>query len=240
MTPNAPTGIISTTERDKAYQECARWISDSSNLLIGFWDGMEPRGIGGTSDTVSYRTSDVYTKTFVHESESGFLHINASNGERDFKVNCTCAGHKSISTRHMKFLDELDNLNGHIEESEVPSQGDQLKLYFHQFDSSASTLQKRFNRRTVSLFAGAFLALQCAFIQQQTFSLLWLSLSALAMAITITLWWSLWRLRIKSAYETFRFIAELLRIQIWWNECGLKPSMTTLNTTTSGTPRTRY
>ena len=222
MTPHAPTGFISTTVRDKAYQECARWISDSSNLLIGFWDGMEPRGIGGTSDTVSYRTSDVYTKTFVHESESGFLHINASNGERDFKVNCTCAGHKSISAMHMKFLDELDNLNGHIEESEVPSQGDQLKLYFHQFDTSASTLQKRFNRRTVSLFAGAFLALQCAFIQQQTFSLLWLSLSALAMAITITLWWSLWRLRIKSAYETFRFIAELLRIQIWWNECGLK------------------
>jgi hypothetical protein len=42
------------------------------------------------------------------------------------------------------------------------------------------------------------------------------------MIITITLWWTLWKLKIKSAYETFRFVAELLRIQIWWNECGLE------------------
>ena len=222
ITPNAPTGEVAATARDKAYQECARWISDNSNLLIGFWDGLEPRGIGGTSDTVSYRTSDVYTKTFVHESESGFLHIKASNGERNFKENCSCAGHKAVSTRHVKFLDELDNLNSHIEQSEPASENDQLKLFFNKFDTSASTLQTRFNRRTVSLFACAFLTLQFAFIQQQTFSLLWLSLSALAMTITITLWWSLWRLRIKSAYETLRFVAELLRIQIWWNECGVK------------------
>lgn len=222
ITPNAPTEEILTTARDKAYQECARWISDNSNLLIGFWDGREPRGIGGTSDTVSYRTSDVYTKTFVHQSESGFLHIKASNGERDFKENCTCAGHKIVSTQHAQFLNELDNLNSHIEQSEVIREDDQLKLYFQQFDSSATTLQKRFNRRTISLFACAFLTLQFAFIQQQTFSLFWLSLSALAMAITITLWWSLWRLRIKSAYETLRFVAELLRIQIWWDECGIR------------------
>lgn len=222
ITPNAPTEEILTTARDKAYQECARWISDNSNLLISFWDGREPRGIGGTSDTVSYRTSDVYTKTFVHQSESGFLHIKASNGERDFKENCTCAGHKIVSTQHAQFLNELDNLNSHIEQSEVIREDDQLKLYFQQFDSSATTLQKRFNRRTISLFACAFLTLQFAFIQQQTFSLFWLSLSALAMAITITLWWSLWRLRIKSAYETLRFVAELLRIQIWWDECGIR------------------
>lgn len=222
ITPNAPTGEVTATARDKAYQECARWISDNSNLLIGFWDGLEPRGIGGTSDTVSYRTGDVYTKTFVHGSESGFLHIKASNGERNFKEDCSCAGHKVVSTRHVKFLDELDNLNGHIEQSESAPENDQLKLYFDKFDTSASTLQTRFNRRTVSLFACAFLTLQFAFIQQLTFSLLWLSLSALAMTITSTLWWSLWRLRIKSAYETLRFVAELLRIQIWWNECGVQ------------------
>jgi hypothetical protein len=109
-----------------------------------------------------------------------------------------------------------------MEPSKTRPEGDQLKLFFTQFDISATTLQKRFNRRTVSLFACALITLQLAFIQQQTFSLLWLSLSALTMIVTLTLWWSLWKLRIKSAYETFRFVAELLRIQNWWNECGLK------------------
>ena len=54
ISPHAPTGKFSAKLRDKAYQESARWISDNSSLLIGFWDGTEPRGIGGTSDTVSY------------------------------------------------------------------------------------------------------------------------------------------------------------------------------------------
>ena len=222
ISPHSPTGKFSAKLRDKAYQESARWISDNSSLLIGFWDGTEPRGIGGTSDTVSYRTSDVYTKKFVHESESGFLHIKASNGDRDFNENCTCAGHKIASTQHEKFLDELDSLNSLLEPCEITPVSNQLKVFFHQFDTGATSLQKRFNRRTISLFSCAFITVQFAFIQQQTFSLLWLSLSALAMMVTGTLWWSLWRLRIKSSYETLRFVAELLRIQIWWNECGLK------------------
>ena len=222
ISPHSPTGKFSAKLRDKAYQESARWISDNSSLLIGFWDGTEPRGIGGTSDTVSYRTSDVYTKKFVHEIESGFLHIKASNGDRDFNENCTCAGHKIASTQHEKFLDEIDSLNSLLEPCEITPVSNQLKVFFHQFDNGATSLQKRFNRRTISLFSCAFITVQFAFIQQQTFSLLWLSLSALAMMVTGTLWWSLWRLRIKSSYETLRFVAELLRIQIWWNECGLK------------------
>ena len=220
--PHSPNGEFSTALRDKAYQGSARWISDNSNLLISFWDGSEPKGIGGTSDTVNYRMGGAYTTTLVHESESGFLHIKASNGERNFIENCQCVGHEIAGTQHAKFLFELNKLNSHMELVEIEPERDQLKLYFNQFDASATKLQKRFNRRTISLFSCAFLTLQFAFIQQQTFSLLWLSISALAMTITVTLWWSLWRLRIKSAYETLRFVAELLRIQIWWNECGLQ------------------
>lgn len=222
ISPHSPTGKFTATLRDKSYQESARWISDNSNLLIGFWDGLEPRGIGGTSDTVSYRVSDISTRKFVHESESGFIHIKASNGERNFHENCKCAGHEIVNAQYEKFLDELDNLNSLIEPSKITPERNQLKLFFHQFDTGATTLQKRFNRRTISIFACAFLTVQFAFIQQQTFSFLWLSLSTLAMLVTGTQWWSLWRLRIKSSYETLRFVAEFLRIQIWWDECGLK------------------
>jgi hypothetical protein len=222
ITPNSPSGRIGATMRNKAYQECARWISDNSNLLIGFWDGMEPRGIGGTSETINYRMSDVYAKPHMRERELDFLHIQASNGDRDFKESCECSGHKLDTNQHPKFLNELDNLNRLMEPPQFTPENNQLKSFFQQFDSSATALQKRFNRRTISLFAWALLTLQFVFIQQQTLSLLWLSFSALAMIITITLWWTLWKLKIKSAYETFRFVAELLRIQIWWNECGLK------------------
>ena len=62
VSPHSPTGKVTGKLRDKAYQECARWISDNSNLLIGFWDGMESKGVGGTSETISYRTSDEYTE----------------------------------------------------------------------------------------------------------------------------------------------------------------------------------
>ena len=222
VSPHSPNGRVTGKLRDKAYQECARWISDNSNLLIGFWDGMEPKGVGGTSETINYRTSDEYTETLVSERQSDFLHIMASNGERNFKQNCTCAGHGKVYKKQIKLLHELENLNNLVEIGETNSEKNQLKLYFNKFDVTASRLQKRFNRKNVALFTWAFLALQFAFIQQRTFSLFWLTTSSVALIITLFIWWSLWKPQIKSAYETFRFVAELLRIQIWWNECGLK------------------
>jgi len=222
VAPLSPTGRVTGKLRDKAYQECARWISDNSNLLIGFWDGMEPKGVGGTSETISYRTSDEYTETLVSERQSDFLHIKASNGERNFKQNCTCTGHGKDSKKQTKLLYELENLNNLVEIGAKEAEKDQLGLYFNQFDATASMLQKRFNRMNVALFTWAFLALQFAFIQQRTFSVFWLTSSSVALLITLLIWWSLWKQQIKSAYETFRFVAELLRIQIWWNQCGLK------------------
>ena len=222
VSPHSPSGRVTGKLRDKAYQECARWISDNSNLLISFWDGMESKGVGGTSETISYRTSDEYTETLVSERQSDFLHIKASNGERNFKQNCTCAGHGKDYKKQIKLLHELENLNNLVEIGTKDSEKEQLKLYFNQFDVTASRLQKRFNQKNVALFTWAFLALQFAFIQQRTFSLFWLITSSVALMITLLIWWSLWKPQIKSAYETFRFVAELLRIQIWWNECGLK------------------
>lgn len=229
VSPHSPTGRVTGKLRDKAYQECARWISDNSNLLIGFWDGMEPKGVGGTSETISYRTSDEYTETLVSERQSDFLHIKASNGDRNFKQNCTCTGHEKVSKKQTKLLYELENLNNLVEIGARDSEKDQLKLFFDQFDATASTLQKRFNRMNVALFTWAFLALQFAFIQQRTFTLFWLTSSSLALMVTLLIWWLLWKSQIKSAYETFRFVAELLRIQIWWNECGLKVNVLSNN-----------
>ena len=222
VSPHSPTGRVTGKQRDKAYRDCARWISDNSNLLIGFWDGMEPKGVGGTSETINYRTSDEYTETLVSERQSDFLHIKASNGERNFKQNCTCTGHGKDSKKQTKLLYELENLNNLVEIGAKEAEKDQLGLYFNQFDATASMLQKRFNRMNVALFTWAFLALQFAFIQQRTFSVFWLTSSSVALLITLLIWWSLWKQQIKSAYETFRFVAELLRIQIWWNQCGLK------------------
>jgi hypothetical protein len=229
VSPHSPTGKVAGKQRNKAYRDCARWISDNSNLLIGFWDGMEPKGVGGTSETISYRTSDEYTETLVRERQSDFLHIKASNGERNFKQNCTCTGHGKDSKKQTKLLYELENLNNLVEIGARDSEKDQLKFYFNQFDATASMLQKRFNRMNVALFTWAFLALQFAFIQQRTFSLFWLITSSVALMITMLIWWSLWKPQIKSAYETFRFVAELLRIQIWWNECGLKVNVLSNN-----------
>lgn len=227
--PNSPTGRVTGKLRDKAYQECARWISDNSNLLIGFWDGMEPKGVGGTSETISYRTSDEYTETLASERQSDFLHIKSSNGVRNFKQNCTCTGHEKESKKQTKLLCELENLNNLMEIAARDSEKDQLQLYFKQFDATALTLQKRFNRINVALFTWAFLALQFAFIQQRTPTLFWLTSSSLSLMVTLLIWWSLWKLQIKRAYETFRFVAELLRIQIWWDRCGLKVNVLSNN-----------
>ena len=229
VSPHSPNGRVTGKLRNKAYQECARWISDNSNLLIGFWDGMEPKGVGGTSETISYRTSDEYTEILASERQSDFIHIKASNGERNFKQNCTCTGHGKDGKKQTKLLYELENLNNLVEIGARDSEKDQLKLYFKQFDATASTLQKRFNRVNVALFTWAFLALQFAFIQQRTFTLFWLTSSSLALMVTLLIWWSLWKSQIKSAYETFRFVAELLRIQIWWNECGLNVNVLSNN-----------
>ena len=207
--------------RDKGYRDCARWISDNSNLLIVVWDGKKPGKVGGTGDTVEYRLEDIASKPLKYSRGSGIFHIQASNGRSDFKIDCECKGHSADSAEYLDYLSELERLNARIIPAQSTIKDDQLQVYFKQFDGSAVLLQKQFRRRTILLLSLGVLTLTFAAFQQATFELGWLLATGGVLAVTLFLWWRLTHSRTKIAFETFRFVAEVLRIQIWWNQMGI-------------------
>lgn len=207
--------------RNQGYRDCARWISDNSNLLIVLWDGKQSGKVGGTSDTLEYRLEDIASRPLIYSRGSGLLHILTSNGASDFKADCVCPGHSADSAEYLDYLSELERFNSRVISTQSTIADDQLKVYFKQFDESAVVLQREFRHRTILLLALGVLTLTFAAIQQITFAISWLAATGGALSVTLLFWWRLTRSRTKVAYETFRFVAEVLRIQIWWNETGV-------------------
>lgn len=208
--------------RNEGYRACARWISDHSNLLIVVWDGKKPDRVGGTGDTVDYRLENIASKPLMYSRGSGLIHIQASNGASDFITECKCKGHVTDSAEYRNHQNELERINSRIIPAQSSIDDDQLKVYFKQFDGSAVVLQKEFRRRTILLLTLGVLTLTFAAFQQITFSPYWLMATGGVLTVTLLQWWRLTHTRTKVAFETFRFVAEVLRIQIWWNELGIK------------------
>ena len=211
-----------SNRRNRAYAACGRWISDKSNALFVVWDGRNSRGVGGTSDSVNYRQNSLSVPAHLLRGGLSITHVFASNSGSTVRDNCDCGGHSGMSPRDQHVLLEFDRLNYHLRNSEVLEIDSSLELDFQIFDQEAISLQKMFSKRTklVLVLGVLFMNLSSFHIDQLKF--LTLAPVVVVLLITLVAWKRLTSSRIKSAYETFRLMAEILRVQIWWRSCGIK------------------
>lgn len=212
-------------QRNRAYAACGRWISDRSNALFVVWDGRNSRGVGGTSDSVIYRQMTLYSPAHLLPGGLHLTHVLASNSGSKVIDDCDCGGHSGINPSDHHDLLEFDQLNYHLLDSKVIEIDSSLEVDFQIFDKEAISLQKMFSKRTkVVLTLGVlFVNLSSFHIDQLTFFTLVPAL--IVLLITLLVWRNLTSSRIKSAYETFRLMAEVLRVQIWWRSCGIQDNV---------------
>jgi len=209
--------------RNQAYRNCGSWISDRSNILIAIWNGKKNFKTGGTADIVTYRLENVLAKSHDLVIDNDFIHILGSNGKETSKPDCSCDGHRPLSKQDKRIIRSLEKLNGYLQDfsSLQESKGD-LALagpdnYLYQLDRSAVKLKKRYLAQTLCLVVLGLVAANTASMALNVgnFSPIYL-LSIGVFLLTTGIWRLFHRSRSKTAYETFRFAAEIFRIEIWW------------------------
>lgn len=209
--------------RNLAYQNCGRWISDKSNILIGIWNGDFNNKTGGTGDIVHYRTQSVLAKAYDFSIDNDFVHIKAANGSEPSVESCACPGDKPLTRLDREAIKNLNRLNSLIQIPEISNATTNAESYLEQMDTSAVALKRRYLRDTTLLI---FLGLLSANAASLTFNLdnintpYFLS-TCLLFIVTFASWRRFLSFRHKLAYEMFRFVAEVLRVQIWWDRCQI-------------------
>lgn len=208
-------------DRNKAYKECADWISDHSNSLVAIWDGGPSRGIGGTAGTVRRRLRALGANSHFDQGGVTFKHFLAANADSSSVPNCDCGGHFEVTPSDIRSLKYYNKLNSFLSDSTIQLKPDSLLSHFELFDTEAIHLQREFVRRSRILLGLGVLTVNIASIQLALLSVLTLLPTLLLLLSTVLYWRSLTKNQIKNAYETYRLLAEVLRVQNWWYSCGV-------------------
>jgi hypothetical protein len=218
--PKSSSIQMSVSERNKAYRDCAQWICDKSNSLYAVWDGNTSRGVGGTGDTVKYRIRNITAHSQI-ETGLKLVHSLASNGPSKPVKDCDCGGHEDFSKANVRSLRDFDLLNSYLANSDVLVDPISLESHFELLDKEAILLQKDFIGGTKFLLTLGVLSINIASFQMELLTLASLVPASLLLLLTIFYWSRQSKSQIKVAYETFRLMAEVMRVQIWWNSCGI-------------------
>ena len=201
--------------RDEQYQKTAKWILEKSNILVAAWNGKDNKEIGGTSDSFKFWL-DISNEKF------GFLHILVDNGEA-VATNCSCFGHAkdAINFSDLQKIEKFNSLLGFENASENLLQKVQITL-----DSKASQFRAKYVMQLRLLLISGFLTVNIFSLQQQTHNSLVLISAFVFLFLTLLLWRRTNKANFKGLFEQTRFIAEVFRIQLWWNTSGLPKKIT--------------
>lgn len=208
------------TERNLDYRKCANWISERSNILVAIWNGKFNDEPGGTSDTINHRLEKNELVGSLEALNKNIHHIFGSNGDDGIDGECACPFHKSSQVDFLSDLNLIDSFNESI--SREIRKTDPSDVSLNVFDSMASAAKRKY------LFASRFIlilglvALNLVNVTQVTNSRIWFFTTLSTLLITLYFWHRSVRLDLKAKYEGFRMIAEVLRIQSWWTQIGIK------------------
>lgn len=221
FTPKTSSKKMTEAERNRAYRDSAFWICDRANSLYAIWDGNTSRGVGGTADTVKYRIRKMGANAQI-DSGINLVHLQASNANSAPVSDCECGGHNGVSKADLRNLKDFDQLNSYLVNSEVEIDASSLDSHFELLDREAIALQSEFVGGTKLLLALGVLTVNIASFQMELLTFASLYPAVLLLALTIFIWARQSKSQIKTAYETFRLMAEVIRVQIWWNSCGIR------------------
>ena len=207
-------------ERDLDYRKCANWISERSNILVTIWNGKFNDEPGGTSDTINYRTEKNELVSSVEALNKNIHHIFGSNGEDGLDVDCACPFHKSSQVEILSDLNLIDSFNESI--SKQIGKTDSSDVALKVFDSMASAAKRKYLYASRFILILGLVTLNLVNVTQVSNSRFWFFATLLTLFITLYTWHRSMRLDLKAKYEGFRMIAEVLRIQTWWTQIGIK------------------
>lgn len=236
-------------DRDASYQECARFISGNSHVLVAVWDGRAPEARGGTADTVYYRIPGLLSLngSGAARGDGGSrggqtLHLpssRSSHGEApvaidgmpasDAVMECLPHGHWHAwpgagSDRSAVALDQLNcALSSADEPSRIAGRPNPVTQHLRDVcDQSAGRDQRSFRRLAASVLTLGAVSLILVGWQQKTSSLWTLLFLGLTIVILGGSWWVMSRLRIKHRFQEERVIAEGARVQDVWLQCDIE------------------
>lgn len=235
----------SRTARDEAYRDCGRFISQQSHVLIAVWDGEVSSMDVGTSDTVSHRLNATTSFTSKNEidhlwpQENGvLLHIlakknDAATTERFRKSN---SGSNEISVLTENFesrswaVEEQDDAVSKFEllNTLIASHRERSGLnpnltttMMNVVDGEATSLQHRFKLQVSSMLTLGVLSLFMVDLQHDLSSAYPYFTTLFVVVVTAYIWFRFVKGTLKDRFYQFRALAEGLRVQSVWLECGV-------------------
>lgn len=214
------TSDAKSTERNLAYRKCANWISERSNILVAIWNGKFNEEPGGTSDTIAYRTTKNERIGFSESLNTDVFHIIGSNGNEGVKKDCDCIFHKSSQKAAFPDLKLIESFNEAISIEILKKDSRDISLNI--FDSMASAAKKKYLRASRIILILGLVALNLLNITQISNSRICFFATLSTFSLTFIVWHRSLRLNLKAKYESFRMIAEVLRIQSWWTQIGIE------------------
>lgn len=242
----SPDFQISEKDRDLAYRDCGRFISQQSHILIAVWDGEITSYVAGTSDTVSHRLnsskdrSAFITTAPLWPQESGvLLQIPAAREGVSAKESPSFG---EFSGEHIKLLtkdlepnswnakdrdDVIDNfeiINGLLKNRSrsTPPCSPLTERLMRVVDREATRLQLLFKRQASLLLILGVFSLFMIDLQHDLSSLYTYFLTLVFLITTVVIWFFFVRGTLKDRFYQFRSLAEGLRVQSVWISCGMQ------------------
>ena len=235
----------SRTARDEAYRDCGRFISQQSHLLIAVWDGELSSLDVGTSDTVSHRLNASKSITTRNEidhlwpQENGaLLHILTKRNDvgvtKGSRLNNSGTNEISALTENFEsrswgmeerddVVDKFELLNTLItsqRESSDPPPSLTTRM-LNVIDTEATRLQRRFKLQVSSLLALGVLSLFMVDLQHDLSSTYPFFATLLVLVVTAYIWFRFVKGTAKDRFYQFRALAEGLRVQSVFMDCGI-------------------
>jgi len=237
-------------DRDASYQECARFISVNSHVLIAVWDGAEPDLPGGTADTVYYRVPGLVPLPYLRGQQIGSghragitVHLPSSRESHGQPPNAIDGGPSVTTAMRLTggrtwqawlpsepdpvatAIDEINqSIAATLPTTAIPSPAPVTSALMSVCDVAAGKDQSRFRRWAAGVLVLGVMALVLVGLQQKLTSL-WVMLSVtLTLIIVGGLWWMLNRLDLKRRFQQQRVLAEGARVQEVWLSTGVSSS----------------
>ena len=241
-----PDFQISEKDRDLAYRDCGRFISQQSHVLIAVWDGEITSYVAGTSDTVSHRLnsskdrSAFITTAPLWPQESGVLlqipapregvsakdlsSISEFNGDQ---IKLLTKDLESVSWNSKDRDDVVDNfeiINGLLEErgGSTRLRSPLTEQLMRVVDGEATRLQLLFKRQASLLLALGTFSLFLIDLQHDLAAIYPYLLTLVVLITTVVIWFFFVRGTLKDRFYQFRSLAEGLRVQSAWMSCGIR------------------
>lgn len=244
--PSTDSGYQIGEDRDRAYQQCARFVSLQSHVLIAIWDGQPSMLVGGTADTVFSRMRSNTTcasdliQLELKPSESGIqIHIDA-NRLKSIDTNAESPNNEDLNPLPHFLLTPTKRIPWH--ESFPDPVSDQINSFnatliysnsqispalsikpltltgsvIQAADLIAIRYKNRFRRLSAALLVISLLTIFTIHLVQDSNDS-WLFVSALLTFLAAgILWWVLTRVGYKETFEQYRALAEGARVQQVW------------------------